>query len=160
MTMHAFDASTMIHALDNYPPKQFPRLWDWLKTELRNGKLIISRVAYDESIPKLPEEFKPCLKEFRPPTEKDYKLIAETMKIKNKLVTEDGNFHSPGVCENDLFIIVHAKLNKATLLTEEARQISLPNDKRKYKIPAVCKEIAGISCVNFTEYIRSSGEIF
>lgn len=23
MTMHAFDASTMIHALDNYPPSSF-----------------------------------------------------------------------------------------------------------------------------------------
>lgn len=131
-----------------------------MKTELRNGKLIISRVAYDESLLKLPKEFKPCLKEFRPPTEEDCKLIAETKNIKNKLVTEDGNLNSHGVCENDLFIIAHAKLNKATLVTEEARQISLPNNKRRYKIPAVCKEIAGISCVNFTEYIRSSGEIF
>ena len=34
--MQVFDASSMIHAWDNYPEPQFPGLWSWLAFQLAN----------------------------------------------------------------------------------------------------------------------------
>ena len=53
--MQAFDASSIIHAWDNYPIIQFPGLWDWMASQNAEKKLVMPSVAYDEVANKIPE---------------------------------------------------------------------------------------------------------
>ena len=52
--MQVFDASSMIYAWDNYPIRQFPGLWDWMKTRIMKKTLVMPRVAFDEVADKMP----------------------------------------------------------------------------------------------------------
>jgi len=52
--MAAFDASSMIHAWDNYPIENFSPLWDWLASEIVSRKIVISQIAYEEVDRKIP----------------------------------------------------------------------------------------------------------
>jgi hypothetical protein len=59
-----------------------------------------------------------------------------------------------------LLIIATARVHKAELVSNEARQ-KFPDILAKRKIPAVCamREVA-VYCVNFIEFIKQSDEIF
>ena len=46
--MKVFDASSIIHAWDDYPFEQFPPLWDWMSEQIDAGEIVIPRVALDE----------------------------------------------------------------------------------------------------------------
>ncbi len=55
--MYSFDASSMIHAWDNYPPENplFGALWGWVAEEISNEEFCISEIALDEVGHKIPE---------------------------------------------------------------------------------------------------------
>jgi hypothetical protein len=65
------------------------------------------------------------------------------------------------VGENDLLIISTAKVHRVELVSDEEKQLNLPQILSKRKIPAVCamSEVA-VSCINFLEFIKQSGEVF
>jgi len=46
--MLAFDASSIIHAWDNYPEKQFPPLWEWISDNIESGEFVMAQVAFEE----------------------------------------------------------------------------------------------------------------
>jgi hypothetical protein len=55
--MYSFDASSMIHAWDNYPPENehFESLWEWFSSNVQNKEFVISKKAFKEVSDKIPE---------------------------------------------------------------------------------------------------------
>lgn len=159
--MPLFDASSIIHAWDNYPPELFPPLWDWLSQEILDGNLAIPGVALEEVAKKAPtcaEWLKDNDITVLPLTSE---VLAESLRIKHLLRIEEDQYHPKGVGENDIFIIAIARVNGATLVSEEGRQFAKPDILAKYKIPAVCQQQeVGVTCINFLQLIRESGAVF
>lgn len=159
--MPLFDASSIIHAWDNYPPDLFPPLWDWLGQEVASGNLAIPGVALEEVGKKAPE----CAAWLKgnditvlPLTSE---VLAESLRIKHLLGIEEDQYHTKGVGENDIFIIATASVNGLTLISDEGRQFVKPDILAKYKIPTVCElQDVGVTCINFLQLIRSSGAVF
>jgi len=159
--MPLFDASSIIHAWDNYPPELFPPLWNWLGKEIVNGNLAIPGAALDEVGKKTPE----CAEWLKGngitvlPLTSD--VLAESLRIKHLLGIEEDQYHTKGVGENDIFIIAAASVNGLTLISDEGRQFGKPDILAKYKIPAVCElQDVGVRCINFLQLIRTSGAVF
>lgn len=160
--MPVFDASSMIYAWDNYPIRQFPGLWEWMATQVKEKRVAMPRVAFEEVANKTPE----CADWLKDNdielVEINNAILQEAMRIKRLIGIIDDNYHSKGVGENDLLIIATASANyKAELISDEERQATLPKEPTKKKIPAVCsmKEVA-VPCLNFLEFIKRSNAVF
>ena len=159
--MRDTDASSIIYGWDNYPIEQFPKLWDWIGAQIADGELAISRVAFDEVETVSPE----CAGWLRDQdiTRKDVtnETANKALSIKNELGIQNDNYHSEGVGENDIFIISTAKVSNVELISDENRQATLPDNQRRYKIPAVCAmPSVSVTCINFVEYIKQSNQVF
>ena len=88
-------------------------------------------------------------------------ILAEAMRIKALLGIVDDAYNPKGVDENDLLIIATASIGSIELVSNEARQPTLPDIPAKMKIPAVCSmDAVVISCISFLQLIKSSGEVF
>jgi len=158
--MQVLDASSALYAWDNYPFEQFPPLWAWLARQIATGQLTISAVALEEVGHKSPDAaiwLKAQQISVMPMTEA---ILMDALRIKGLLAIE-GDQYGSGVGENDLFIIASALAHGAELLTDEARQPSLPTNRRSYKIPAVC-DLPGVQtrCLSFVEYLKRSQAVF
>lgn len=160
--MQVFDASSMIHAWDNYPIEQFPGLWEWMATEIETQNLVIPSVAFDEISHKVPE----CCTWLRANNiqrlEVTNAILQDAMRIKGLIGVVDDRYHSKGVDENDLLIIATARAQRFELVSDEAKQPTLPrNEPTKRKIPAVCAlNDVSVPCINFIEYIKHSQVVF
>jgi hypothetical protein len=158
--MQVFDASSMIHAWDNYPIRQLPGLWEWMAEQISDKRLVMPRVAFDEVKHKTPE----CAKWLKDNEiellQVSNEIINEALRIKNLAGIVDDHYHSKGVDENDLFIIATARVHKGELVSDEGRQANPPQDSTKRKIPAVCamSEVA-VPCINFIEFFKRSEKI-
>ena len=154
--MYSFDASSMIHAWDNYPieNEHFESLWDWIAERIEHHEFVISEVALKEVGDKIPECGK-WLKDHNIEVhERTASILLQTQSIKTLLEIEEENYHSKGVGENDLLIIATAKEQNMTLVSEE-HQNNIPPTKSKYKIPTVCNLPAvNVPCVNFIDLIK------
>ncbi|QYD69144.1 DUF4411 family protein [Paraburkholderia edwinii] len=159
--MQAFDASSMIYAWDNYPIDQFPRLWAWMANEVASQRLAMAVVAMEEVGHKAPE----CLAWIKDQgacrLEISGGVLAEAMRIKALMGIVDDRYSPKGVDENDLLIIAAAKVNGRELISNEARQLALPLDIAKCKIPAVCG-MDGVQwpCLDFLDYIKRSQAVY
>ncbi len=159
--MHVFDASSIIHAWDNYPIENFPPMWEWIADKIEADEFSISQVALEEVCNKTPD----CGAWLKDQDIRVLPLTNEVLQqaslIKRQLGITEDDYHSEGVGENDLLIIATAKTEGITLISDERRQFTLPGNIKRYKIPAVC-DLQGVTveCVSFIELIRSSGAIF
>lgn len=154
------DASSIIHGWDNYPPNQFPGLWDWLEHEIGAKTLKIPRVAFDEVHHKLPECGQWMEGNHVEKISVSNNILRESIRILT-LLGISGDDYGNGVGENDIIIIATAKTFGAELISNEKRQTTLPTNLKNYKIPAVCGlSGVGVSCINFLEYLRQSGQVF
>lgn len=98
--MQVIDASSIIYGWDNYPPKQFPKLWEWIAEEIKNSELAIPEVAFDEVKNKLPECATWLTKQDiskLPPTNN---ILKKSINI-HKLLHINGANYGKGVGEND-----------------------------------------------------------
>lgn len=159
--MRAFDASSMIHAWDNYPIGQFPPLWEWMASQMKAKNLVMPSVALDEVNHKTPD----CglwLKENDLGQLAVSNAIAqEAKRIKGMLGIVGDSYNSRGVGENDILIIATARLHGRVLVSEEAQQPIKPKELSNSKIPAVCvMPTISVPCINFIKYIKASGEVF
>jgi len=154
--MYNFDASSMIHAWDNYPPANhhFESLWEWIADNINDRQFSISKKAFEEVNHKIPE----CGKWLKDnhiemiPLTPTGLLMAQEIKTLLGIVEEQ---YTKGVGENDLFIIAMAKETSTILVSEESRQNRLPALKSNYKIPAVCKmQEVQVECINFLELLK------
>ena len=159
-SMQVLDASSALHAWDNYPHEQLPGLWKWLAQQIAIGELTIAAVALEEVAHKSPE----CAAWFKAQRitvlQVSEDILMDALRIK-KLLGIEGESYGSGVGENDLIIVATARAHAVELLTEEARQPSLHKSWRNYKIPAVCNlpEVK-VSCLNFVEYLKRAGTVF
>ena len=154
--MYNFDASSMIHAWDNYPPENphFDSLWKWFSEQIDNKNFGISATALDEVSHKIPE----CGEWLTNNNIEVYPLTATSLstaqRIKILLGIVEEQYNN-GVSENDLLIISIAKENETTLVSDESRQNKLPALKSKYKIPAVCDmPEVNVECVSYLELLK------
>lgn len=159
--MRVFDASSIIYAWDNYPPAIFPAMWEWLGRQMAHGALAIPAVAFDEVQRKTPEcaawmNDQPVTK--LPMTQA---ILMDALRIKGVIGVVGDKYHPKGVGENDIFIIATARAHGATLITDEERQLNLPVEPTKVKIPAVCaKPQVAVPCLNFLEFIKEARQVF
>ena len=159
--MRMLDASSIIHAWDEYPPEQFPGLWTWMAREISSGRLTICEVAFDEVGHKVSECAQWLEEAGIEKLRIDGKALAEAARIKNLLGIVGDNYHTGGVDENDLLIMAVAKERGACLVSNEAVQTSLPGNRARFKIPAVCAlPSVSVECVNFSKYFKQSRKIF
>ena len=154
--MYSFDASSMIHAWDNYPISNphFESMWQWFSDQIHKRQFSISKTALDEVSHKLPE----CGEWLKNNHIEVYPLtplsLVMAQQIKTLLGIVEEEYRS-GVGANDLFIISIAKETATTLVSEEARQNILPEQKSRYKIPAVCGMPAvSVKCISFIELLK------
>lgn len=159
--MQIFDASSMIYAWDNYPLEQFPGLWEWMATQIEVGGLAIPSVAFEEVSHKVPE----CCEWLKNNNiirlEVTNLVLHEAKRIKDLIGVVDDGYHPKGVDENDLLIIATARVQQYELISDEAKQRTLPEETKKYKIPVVCNlDNVTIDCFNFIEYIKRSHAVF
>jgi len=158
--LRVIDASSIIHGWDNYPPKQFPGLWDWLEHEVDAKNLKIPRVAFEEVDHKLPD----CAQWLQDNDVEKIPVSSDILRISvhiHSLLGISGDDYGPGVGENDIIIIATAMALGVELISNENRQRNLPKNRKKYQIPAVCgMPGVGVSCINFLEYLRQSGRVF
>ncbi len=135
--MLVLDASSVIHAWDNYPPEQFPGLWNWFGSQIALKAVCIPFAAYKEVRDKNPE----CA-DWLDRNEVDVVTPSNAIvhiagSIKASLGIRNDQYGT-GVGESDIFIIATAKALSYELVSNESKQNTLPADMRKYKIPAVC----------------------
>lgn len=159
--MHALDASSILHAWDNYPLAQFPGLWDWLAGEIQAKRLSIATIALDEVGHKSPD----CATWLRSQNIRrlpmSNQVLQAAMDIKQQVGIHNDQYHPKGVDENDILIIAAALYHGATLVTNEARQSSSLKEPTRRKIPAVC-DLPGVAVAhkNFLDYIQQSKQVF
>lgn len=159
--MHTLDASSILHAWDNYPLTQFPGLWDWLAAEIQAQRLSIAVVALDEVGHKSPD----CATWLKSQNIRRLAMsndvIQAAMDIKQHVGIQNDQYHPKGVDENDILIIAAAQYHGATLVTNEARQSSSLKEPTRRKIPAVC-DLPGVAVAhkNFLDYLRASEQVF
>lgn len=159
--MVAFDASSMIHAWDNYPLENFPPLWDWFAIEIASKHIVISQIAFEEVQKKTPDCGQWLKDNDIQKILVSNKILSESAKIKQLLGISDDNYHPKGVSENDIFIIATSKVHNLPLISNERKQFTLPDIHSKYKIPVVCSlsEVA-VSCIDFINFIKDTGAVF
>ena len=156
-----FDASAIIDGWEHYPIAQFPGVWSWISNEIKNGNILISKVAFKE----VKDKYSECAKWIDDNDIQKIEVSKDILKFSldiQKLLGIEGDNYGNGVGENDIIIISSAKSMGAILISNENVQTNLPQtNKKNYKIPAVCKmEYVGIECINFLEFIKKSRQIF
>jgi len=159
--MQAFDASSIIYGWDNYPLEQFPRVWEWIAGEIGNGNLKIPSVALEEVHRRQPECAKWLKDNGIPALSLNEAILLDSVRIKGLIGVIGDSYHAKGVGENDLLIIATARAYGAQLISDERRQLTMPDNPAKMKIPAVCSlpEVA-VHCVSFIDFIKDSKVTF
>jgi predicted nucleic acid-binding protein len=159
--MQVIDASSMIHAWDTYPIRQFPGLWKWLAIQVEEGKLMMSQVALEEVGYKVPECRKWLVDCGVERLEVDNTVLDEAVRIKGLLGIIGDSYSPKGVDENDILIIATAVVRGSELVSDEGKQTVHPLLAKNRKIPAVCamNEVS-VLCINFIDFIKRSGVVF
>ena len=158
--MYLLDASSIIHAWDNYPVERFQAFWTWMSAQIVSMELGFPRIALEEVKKNSPECHK-WLKNLGPHVVRENSaILQEAVRIQGLLGIQDGKFRG-GVGEADLVIIATAKVTGCPLLSDEAIQPRHPTALANYKIPAVCGlKTVGVQCWNVLRYIKEEGGIF
>lgn len=159
--MHIFDASSIIHAWDNYPQQQFPPFWNWIETQVTSKNLAMPRRAFDEVKDRCPGCWEWLKKYDLLVIQMDTGILNEAVRIKELPGIANDQYHSKGVGENDIFIIATAKEKGFPLVSNEAVQSESIKVPSKRKIPAVCNlPQVGVLCIPLIKYIKESGGVF
>lgn len=158
--MYVIDASSIVHAWDNYPVGIFPRLWIWIAEQLALQELVIARVAFGEVGHVSPDCHEWLTNNHIHVIEMTPAMLADALRFKIDLNIEGESYHPNGVDENDLFVIACASQMRYALISNEAVQNVPPQLRAKYKIPAVCQYVANQQCIDFIRYLGLSGSVF
>lgn len=159
--MKVFDASSLIHAWDNYPFEQFPPFWDWLTNQVDAEEIVVPRVALTEVSQISPECHRWLTGNQLQIIEVSNETANEANRIKRLIGIVNDNYHPKGVDENDIIIISTAKILDVELVSDEGRQADVPKEQIKRKIPSVCDiETVDVLCMNFVSFFKGSGQVF
>lgn len=154
--MYLFDASSMIHAWDNYPIETFPSLWSWMAEQIHQESFFIPRIVFEEIQRKAPDCAKWIKRVAADQILAGNEVLQAASLIKKDLGIMEDAYHPKGVGENDILIIATAKVHGLILISDEGRQMIIPKEITKQKIPAVCKmKSVDVPCINFIELIKT-----
>lgn len=158
--MRAIDASSIVHAWENYPIGQFPTVWTWLDSEIKAMRLHIPFVAFEEV-----KNVEPNCAQWLTQANVNVLPIGNAVTVEANrlkgLLGIVGDRYGGGVGENDLLIIASARTNRFELISNEASQPSLPANLANYKIPAVCNlNQVNVTCYPYLSYMMRSGNVF
>ena len=178
---YCIDANVFITAWHrDYPQHIFPKLYRELKSKL-SDQIIIIKPIFDEIEPitggdkKLNLLDKETLNEHE---KKEQRALLENhpvriwlkreMKIKETPITEEVEIlalglkrkyevdeKAKGASPADIKLIAFAALENHTVVTLEAYQKDVPNNKSNYKIPLIC-EREEVRCINFVKMLDRS----
>lgn len=158
--MSVIDASSVVHAWDNYPIDNFPKFWNWIDSKFSSGGILIPSVALEEVGHVSPDCWNWLKDQGVDKVDVSSSIARHAQNIKVILGIANDEYSS-GVDENDIIVIATAKALGKSLVSNEAKQPSLPANMKKYKIPAVCLiKPVGINCVNIADYIKQSKQVF
>lgn len=158
MSTYCVDSSVFITAwYKQYPPRIFKPLWDLIAQH--NEKLVLLKPIFDEIEPMTSDDRKRPLKLKQerfalrlwletnrfPVMEVSHDMNCESLRLEKEYQIR--NF-GKGANQNDVMLIACAKLLDMTVVTFEEVQTTLPAEKRRYKIPAICNE-QNVRCIDF-----------
>jgi predicted nucleic acid-binding protein len=159
-TLLAFDTSSIIHAWDHYPLKQFPGLWKWLGEESNAGRFVMSAIAYDETKQRDTDCHAWLHQQRVNILAVTQQILEDALQIKKALGIADDRYKT-GVGENDLLIIATCMQGHIELVSNEGVQNQLPKNLANYKIPAVCgMQTVNVPCIDFRRLLVRSGRVF
>ena len=161
MHTHTLDASSILHAWDNYPISQFPKMWDWLGAEVQAERVSIPAVALKE----VADSNQPCSSWLQGHQVRMLAIgtteLTFAADVKSQLGIVGDGYHAKGVSENDLLIIACAKTHGVKLITNEGLQFVAPVVESRRKIPSVCDlPSVQVRHLNFLQYIQASQQVF
>lgn len=159
--MQVFDASSVIHAWDNYPVDQFPPLWNWIASQIEAEAFVMPKVAFEEVEHKYPECAQWLKENEIQCVDATNEILQKAMHIKGLLGIQGDKYHARGVDEKDIIIIATAKDLGMELVSDEGKQPLTPKEAAKLKVPGVCglNDVA-VPCLSFIELIRRSKVVF
>ena len=150
------DASTLIHAWQHYPIKNFGPLWQWIEGLISSQKVRVTPENLEEVKHKEPNCYD-WLKDKNITTVKTGNdIVQEAWRIASELGIKDDKYSPKGVDYNDLILISAALNTECDLITNEALQRDRPKIKANYKIPLVCREIVrSVTTFSFIEWFKN-----
>lgn len=164
--IHVFDTSSL-RSLQHFYPSVFKSIWDSLDALAARGELISTREVFNElERQAVSEEVLRWAKArkalFVTPTGPELQFVADIFKVKHFQGLIGAQQRLKGTPVADPFVIACARINKATVVTEEGWQHGSERLKLKpnaAKIPNVCAHFK-IPCINLEEFMHQQGWTF
>ena len=164
--MYVFDTSS-IRSLQHFYPRVFKSIWDGLDGLVARQKLISTREVFNElERQAISEELLKWAKLnkalFRTPTGPELLFVADIFKIRHFQGLIGAQQRLKGTPVADPFVIACARINDATVVTEEGWQRGgkpLTLKPNAAKIPNVCAHFK-IPCIDLEEFMHQQGWAF
>lgn len=163
---YVFDTSS-IRSLQHFYPRVFKSIWDGLDDLVTRQELISTREVFNElERQAVSEEVMKWVKAnkalFTTPTGHELLFVAEIFKIKHFQGLIGAQQRLKGTPVADPFVIACARINQATVVTEEGWQRGgkpLTLKPNAAKIPNVCAHFK-IPCIDLEEFMHQQGWAF
>jgi len=164
--IYVFDTSSL-RSLQHFYPSVFKSIWDQLDALAEQGQLISTREVFNElERQAVSEEVLHWAKArkhlFVTPTNPELKFVADIFKIKHFQGLIGAQQRLKGTPVADPFVIACARVNHATVVTEEGWQHGgkpLTLKPHAAKIPNVCDHFK-IACIDLEEFMHQQGWAF
>jgi len=140
--MYVFDTSSLSIVLKHYYPERFPSLWEKFGKPVSDNKILLVREVYNEiirgeSTGRLLQWAKDNRDLFEEPSVEELEFVREIFRINHfqQLVRKKERLTGKPVA--DPFVIAKAKIEQATLLTEEKfkeNAATIPNVCEHFKV--------------------------
>jgi hypothetical protein len=140
--MYVFDTSSLSIVLKHYYPERFPSLWEKFGKLVSDNKILLVREVYNEiirgeSTGRLLQWAKDNRDLFEEPSVEELEFVREIFRINHfqQLVRKKERLTGKPVA--DPFVIAKAKIEQATLLTEEKfkeNAATIPNVCEHFKV--------------------------
>jgi hypothetical protein len=154
LSTYVFDTNSFI-VLGHYFPERFPSFWGQFEKAVTSGQIVSVREVFNEldghgNRPHLKKWVKTHRRVFLAPTPEETAFLAQLFAVPRyrQMVSEKQRMKGTPVA--DPFVIAHASVNDAWVVTEEAKK------KNSAKIPNVCEQF-GVSCTNIEGFMRREG---
>lgn len=163
---YVFDTSSL-RSLQHFYPSVFKSIWDELDALVDRSEMISTREVFNElERQAVSEEVLQWAKAhkalFATPTGPELQFVAEIFKIKHFQGLIGAQQRLKGTPVADPFVIACAKINKATVVTEEGWQHGgkpLTLKPKAAKIPNVCDHFQ-IPCIDLEAFMQQQGWAF
>ncbi len=152
--MYSVDTSAILHAwLRAYPPSNFPAFWRRIDDLINAGDVVVTEEVLIELERKDDDVYKwaKVRNQMVMTTDGPVQVVVQEILGTHPRLLDTRKSRSSA----DPFVIALAKINGATVLTQESRS----NRDSKPNIPDVCSAL-GIPCIDLLQLIREQQWVF